>query len=92
MKHEGLKPINELDQMLKENKSIANFAIGYFIARSCKECKTPIFAYDFTNKCQVLIEYLNMMFWINVDKTDVFINNEGVDIMIKHEIAKGVLN
>jgi hypothetical protein len=102
-KFDGYKSASELDEMLKNNKSIARFAVGYYIARGGSktlEYKIPIFAYELKSDVmyRVLIEYLGMMFWINVQTKDVFYggnvglhrSTEGKQLMASLEILKGV--
>ena len=70
-----------LNKELQKGKSIAHWAIGYYVAvgnEYCPSLKIPIFdrqeekIVGSTKSTKVLIDYLGSMMWINVRMNDVY--------------------
>ena len=70
-----------LNKELQKGKSIATWAIGYYIERGneyCPSMKIPIFdrteekIMGSTKSTKVLIDYLGSMMWINVRMCDIY--------------------
>jgi len=92
-----------LNNRLKEGKSIAVYAIGYYIScggRLGFDIKVPIFKFieESETNIKVLIEYLGSMMWINVKPKHAIYgcchsgkiapNDEGKLIRLKLEALK----
>jgi hypothetical protein len=78
-----------LDKRLKESKSIAKFASGFYVSRGGThgfDIKIAIFGmklFPMTAHCidsKVLIEAFNEMFWINLNSQDIFVDSQNLHL------------
>ena len=92
----GLKSINELNKLVKDNKSIAEYAIGFYIEEGGSKkykIKVPIFAYEICDEepimYRVLVEFINQMCYIVIPESKVYFGiNEHTEIPHSYEGKK----
>jgi hypothetical protein len=77
IKCESYRTIEDFNKRIKEHKTIAFDAVGYYIARggtNSFELKIPIFAFESKpdGTYKALIEFIGSMCWINVVEKDIF--------------------
>lgn len=75
-----------LDKKLVLNQSIAKWAIGFYVCTGGEHgfnLKIPIFGIMIipqSGVAKVLVDYLNEMFWINVNLYDIFRDEQRVHL------------